>query len=115
MAKVKSKNLIVPQGSIWRFQIIYDTDITGWEARMQMRENIDDADPVFDTDAGDGTIVVTPNSPVVDQSEIFLTVAAAVTEAFKFEEAVYDVEIYQGAEVVRIIKGTVKLDREVTR
>lgn len=115
MGAVQKKNWKIPQGTTWRMRIVYGADLTGWTPRMQMRETVDATNVVFDTAEGDGDFVMVEDTPEVGQTELTLTVAAAITGAFNFEEAVYDIEVYLVDEVIRILQGAIVVNKEVTR
>jgi hypothetical protein len=46
---------------------------------------------------------------------IFYEITAAQTAAMNFTKAVYDIEIYSGSYVDRIMEGNVSFSKEVTR
>jgi hypothetical protein len=61
--------------------------------------------------AGDGTgLYITPESGSID-----VLMSAQVTEDFNFDTGVYDLELYSGSVVERLLEGKVKISREVTR
>ena len=85
-------------------------DLTGWTARMQIRENIDDATEILE--------LLSPTDIAIstNDAKITITIAAAVTAALDFDEAVYDLELIAvGGEVTPLVEGTVTLCKEVTR
>jgi len=116
MAKVQRKNLKICQGStyIHTFAITHEDgtayDLTGFSARMQIRQTIDAITPELDVTDAD------PELEVIEvDSEVKLTLSAAVTAAWTFTEAVYDIEVFQGSFVKRVVKGSIQVDKEVTR
>ncbi len=46
---------------------------------------------------------------------IGIYISAATSSAFTFDTARYDLEIYTGSNVTRLLEGQVKLSKEVTR
>ena len=46
---------------------------------------------------------------------IGLYISAASSSALNFDSALYDIEIESGSLVTRLLQGTIKLSREVTR
>ena len=123
MAKVQRVNLKVLQGStyIHDFTLVNESDggiydLTSKEVRMQIRALLADTDTIFniDTSTGDTTdgssISVNTTTGVIT-----LTITALESDGWDFSQAVYDMEVYEGAVVKRVIKGTVRLDKQVTR
>jgi hypothetical protein len=118
MAVVKEVELVIPQGATFIYEITYKDpsnntpiNLTGYTARMQMREKIDDTATIFSATTENGALFVSGSTGMV-----VLTIPAAITAAFQFKKVVFDIEIQSAAGVVtRLVKGTMLLDREVTR
>jgi hypothetical protein len=120
MAAVKEVELILPQGATFIYEVTYkdpDTDLpinlTGYSARMQIREKVDSTTTLYSalSTGVSPAIVITAGSGLV-----VLTIPATTTAAFTFKKAVFDLEIQSTAGVVtRLVKGTILLDKEVTR
>jgi hypothetical protein len=90
---------------------IEPTDITGFTARMQIREKWHSTAFIHELTTENGGITLR-----VADAAIILEISPAVTETFKFNQAVYDVEmISPGADVTRIFEGIVTLHKEVTK
>lgn len=111
-------NLIFYQGATFK-RIIRLTDataepidLTGATARMHIRAAIADETPIIELDNTNGRAVV---SDAVN-GEITLLIADEDTAALDFTAGVYDLEIeYSDGTVDRVLAGTVKLSKEVTR
>lgn len=110
-------NFIMEQGATFKrtITITDDTgtpwDLTGYSARMQIRNTIDAASTELDISTTSGEITLTPASGIVT-----VEVPATDTANLTFDTAVYDLEIEDGSGFVwRIIQGTVTLNKEVTR
>lgn len=115
----------VYQGQTWEEQLIVQnpdgtpTDLTGFKARMHVREEISSPDTILELGDADGTLVVTDAAA----GEITLLVSAAATAAlplnFEPQSWVYDLEIYRESPapeyVQRILQGFVHAVPEVTR
>jgi len=85
-------------------------DLTGYTARMQIREDIDDATEILEL------LSPTDINISIADARITVTIADTVTETFDFEEAVYDLELESSTgETTRLLEGTVTLSKEVTR
>lgn len=85
-------------------------DLTGWSARMDIRENINDTTTVVS--------LVSPTNITISTNDagIRIIIAASVTEAFDFDMGVYDLELEDPSGfVVRLVEGDVTLKKEVTR
>jgi len=85
-------------------------DLTGWTARMQIREDITDVTPIIEL------LSPTDIDISVTDARITITIADTVTEAFDFEAGVYDLELEDsGGATTRLIEGSITLCKEVTR
>jgi hypothetical protein len=119
----------IEQGSTVNFEIQYKdssgnpVDLTGFNGRMQIRSNFADNSPITyatlsSSLAADGTGLNFSGSngttPPTSGS-IGIIISAASSSAFTFDTARYDLEIYSGNTVTRLLEGMVKLDKEVTR
>lgn len=118
MAEVKSVELVVPQGTTFKYQITFlDQDnnnapvnMTGWESRLQMRLKVADPDPPLYS-ATELTHIELGNGVALWK------VPATVTAEWEFKKCVFDWEVQDpgSGEVFRLVKGTIELDKEVTR
>ena len=124
----------IEQGTTVDFRIDYKDsngnpiDLTGYEARMQIRSNYNqDSGVLYATlssslDACGTGLNMTPTSSSVilpkSSGSIGVYISAASSSQFTFGEAFYDLEIYSGsgdcAYVNRILQGKVKISKEVT-
>ena len=87
------------------------SDITGFTARMQIREKWHSPDVIVELTTENGGIVLT-----VEDASIELTLLPTATALYTFRQAVYDIEmISPGGAVTRIIEGTITLSKEVTK
>lgn len=87
-------------------------DLTSWTAVMHIREEIDDTATIVELTSPTDITIST------NDAKITITIAAAVTAAFDFDTAYYDLELLDDsvpAVVTRLIEGEVELRREVTR
>lgn len=109
-------NFTIKQGATFRkpFQWIADgvpVDMTGWTARMQIREEVDSEIVISELTTENGGITIDPL-----QGKIDLYLSPEQTSQLNFESAVYDIELVdQVGEVYRDIEGKIKLSLEVTR
>lgn len=109
-------DLIFEQGATFtqNFQWVDENgtpiDLTGYSARMQVRDTVDS--PAFHIELTDanGRIALGGTAGTIQ-----LTIAATDTAALTFEDAVYDLELVNGATVTRLVYGGVQLRPEVTR
>ena len=117
----------IEQGATTKFEIQYTDgkstpiDLTGFTARMHIRETYDSASIILAMSSvleSDGTGLnlngLASNQPL-SEGKIGVYISADKTAAFSFDQAVYDLELVKGSEVTRLIQGTIKLSREVTR
>jgi len=84
--------------------------LTDWTARMDIRDELDDAITLVSLTSPDDIVIN------ITTAEIQIIIAADVTAALDFTEAVYDLEMIDDSGVVtRLIEGNVTLIKEVTR
>lgn len=119
----------IEQGSTLDFEIQYKDpnnlpiNLTGYSGKMQIRSNFADNTPVTyitlsSSLAADGTGLNFSGSNGTTSPKsgsIGIYISAASSSAFTFHTARYDLELYTGAEVTRILEGQVTLSKEVTR
>jgi len=117
----------IEQGATTKFEIQYTDgagdpiDLTNYSARMHIRETYDSASTilamtnVLDSDGTGLNLNGISNTQPLSEGKIGVYISATVTAAFDFSQAVYDLELVNGTEVIRLIQGTVKLSREVTK
>lgn len=87
-------------------------DLTGYTARMQIREKLDSTTFIKEltTDVGEGIEIDTANF------KISITISATDTAAFTFSSAVYSLELVSSTGIVSpLLNGTLTLVKEVTR
>lgn len=86
-------------------------DLTGFTARMQIRENLSATAVLLELNTENGRINIEGADGRV---ELLLT--ADETAAITWKRGVYDLEIESpDGEVKRLLKGRITVDREVTR
>jgi hypothetical protein len=108
-------NLIIEQGATFsRVLNVLQNDIafnlTGYDARMQIRSQINSSTTLISLAIGSGITIVGASG------QITITISAAATAVLSFDSAYYDLEIISPSGVVtRLLQGIVELSREVTR
>lgn len=107
-------NLTIEQGANYSKTFTYtDTtvDLTGYSARMQIRESFSSVSTLADlSTTGSGLSISVPSRSVT------INLAASTTAALSFTSGVYDLEIVSPANTVtRLLEGTVTLSKEVTK
>lgn len=127
MAKPAKKNLELYQGSTWEQLITVTTDaaglvpmnLTGFQARMQLREELGSPTVVLDLNPGNGRIGVVDAPGGVIQILVSAADTAALPLNFEPQTYVYDLEVFRATpapEYVRkVLVGKVKCLPEVTR
>lgn len=86
-------------------------NLTGFTARMQIRETVESTTVLHSLTTENGGITLGGAA-----GTIALTISATDTAAFTFDTAVYDLEVVSGGDVVtEIASGAVLMNNEVTR
>jgi hypothetical protein len=106
----------VEQGATWRRVLTLKdddgdpVDLTGFTARMQVRESQDSPTPLLSLTTGSG---ITVDGPA---GQLTLLIADETSTAWTWRYGVYDLEVESaGGEVTRLLRGEIEVDREVTR
>jgi len=124
-------NFTIEQGTTVDFEVQYKdsnllpVDLSAYTGRMQIRSNYADNQPVTyitlsSSLAPDGTGLNFSGSAArglksPKSGSIGVYILAASSSAFNFAKAKYDLELYSGSFAVRLLEGTITLDKEVTR
>jgi len=122
-------NFTIEQGTTVNFELAYKDangaaiNLTGYSGRMQIRPDYADSTKTsylylssslnadrtginFSGSAG-------TNSPSLGTIGVYIS--AVTSSTLNFDTAVYDLELQSGSVVTRLLQGTIKLSREVTR
>ena len=117
--------MLIEQGATVNISLAYKdsnnipVDLTGYNARMKIRDNYADSATttyfaLSSSLAPDGTGITLGGT----SGTIGIFISAASTSVVSFDTAYYDLELVTGSAnpiVTRLIQGTVKLSKEVTR
>lgn len=112
------KNLVIEQGVTFRFSFRLKEktsgnplDLSGYTGRMQIRPKAGSTTVIADLTTENGGISINGS-----EGRISIYITDEETATYAFTSARYDLEIVSaGGEVVRVFKGSVKLDPEVTK
>jgi hypothetical protein len=122
-------NFTIEQGATIKFELQYKDsignpiDLTGYSGRMQIRPDYADNTKklyiyLSSSISPDGTGLnfggLSGTMPP-ESGSIGLFISAVSSSTLNFETAYYDIEIESGSIVTRLLQGTIKLSREVTR
>jgi len=95
----------------WKDDTEEEVDLTGFSARLQMRESIDAEEPFLTLTTENGGITLGGAT-----GTITLSSAASDTAALAVTSGVYDLELISGSGIItRLLQGSVLISREVTR
>jgi len=120
-------SFVIEQGATFTVELQYKDgngtpiDLTGYGGRMQIRPSIASSTIYASLSSSlnpDGTGINfsgSNGSTPPTSGSIGLYISAASSSLLNFDLAVYDLEIYSGSFVSRILEGQVKLSKEVTR
>ena len=114
------KDITVDKGATFELQIIYKdaqsvvVDLTGYTARGQVRSNANSADKVAEFTC---TIPTPTNGTVIctipaDKTELIPTTGATYADKDTYY---YDIELVNGAEVIRLINGVCYVSPVITK
>lgn len=116
MATVR-RDITIPQGGIFRMNIAVQNsdktvrDLTGYSARMQVRESVSSLVTLVEATTANGYITISLVSGIV-----MVLIPSDITEAMVWSAGVYDLEIYtDDTDVERLVEGNAALSLEVTR
>jgi hypothetical protein len=104
------------QGATFTRTIVYEDangapiNLTGYIARMQVREDYSTATAVLTLTTENGRIALGGAN-----GTIVLNIAASAMELIPANSYVYDLELEYGAVVTRLVQGTFTVNAEVTR
>jgi hypothetical protein len=96
-------------------------DLTGYQARMQIRPGIEASDVYISLSSSlspDGTGLNLNGSDGVtplESGSVGIYISAYSSSLLNFTEAFYDLEMVNGREVTRLLEGKVRLSKNVTR
>jgi hypothetical protein len=117
----------IEQGATTSFQVVYKdangnpVNLSGYHARMQVRETLASSTVIcrlsssIDADGTGLNLSGSAGNLPLASGSIGVYISAASSSAFSFDTAVYDLELVTGITVTRLLQGTIKLDKEVTR
>ena len=111
-------NLTIYQGATYRKSWDLQSndtpmDLTGWTARMQIREKLK-SDVILHelTTENDGIVI----DVAAEYTRLSLYINPADTASFPVKKGVYDLELIDiNGDVARLLMGKVVIDQEVTR
>ena len=115
-----SQRLALEQGARFFHELVLKDkegtvkDLTGFAARMQARNCVEDTDTILDMNASNGQAVVTGGA----NSKVTLDIGADITKDLVPGSYVYDLEIFETAaptNVTRVVEGKLDITAEVTR
>ena len=109
------KNFLVYQGTTFMANFSWDIENypleMGCIAAMQIRPDIKSDVVVCEATTENGKITINPSSNIIE-----IKIPASETTLFKFEKAVYDIELeFPNGDRFRIVQGAMTLSLEVTR
>jgi hypothetical protein len=125
-------SFVIEQGATTDFQIIYKdsagipVNLSGYTAAMQIRNAqggstlyaslTSSLGNVYNKKSGSAFISLSGSNLSTPQisGSIGIYIGHAVTNAFTFNEAYYDIEITNGQIRTRLLEGTVKVSKQVT-
>lgn len=120
-------SFVIEQGSTLNLELQYKdsngtpVDLTNYGGRMQIRPSVASSTIYITLSSSlnpDGTglnFSGSNGSTPPTSGSIGMYISAISSSLLNFDQAVYDLEIFSGSFVSRILEGQVKLSKEVTR
>ena len=113
-------DITIEQGATFTLNLSYKNSAgavqdlsSSYSARMKIRESVGGT-IIASTESGDSPKNTITIALAASGNNIIVTISAANTAAFDFDNAVYDLELISGLIIDRIIEGRVFLSKEVT-
>jgi len=109
-------NLTIKKGATWKQNLTYTDasgviiDLSGYTARMQIRQTYQSAEVLAELTTENGGITITGGT-----GELDLLISATDTANLPPIVGLYDLEIILGSEVTRLIEGKVNITENITR
>lgn len=110
-------DLVIEKGATFIKKIYYKDknknviDLTGYTARMQIRERSSSANYIVELTTANGGIIITTST-----GEIKLFISDTDTSAITANKGVYDLELIDGSgTVIKLLRGTVSFIEEITK
>jgi hypothetical protein len=109
-------DLIIEQGATYVREFRWLTDgvpvnLTGYTAKMQVRETAASADVLLEASTANGKIAI-----AADAGRVTITLSATETAALEWRSGKYDLELTSpSGTVYRLLKGYVEVSQEVTK
>jgi len=115
MANAHPYPIKIDQGGTWTLSLTYKinnalVNLTGFTASMMVRKNYTDDNAILTLTTSNGGIALGGSA-----GTIVLTASATLTAAMPPGNGVYDIELYTGGEVRKLLRGDVTIVPEVTR
>lgn len=110
-------NLIIYQGATFRKSLVWSrgeapVDLTGAEARLQVRKNAKSDAVLLEMTTANGGL----NIPATPLGTLEFHLSATATSALTFLEGEYQLEVEEAnGDVTRLLVGTITVDPELTR
>lgn len=107
---------MILQGATWSHQITIQEsdgsifDLTGYTARMQIRETHNSAAILLELTTENGRIAINTST-----GTITLTILASDTTEITWSRGVYDLELVYGITITRLFQGSIEVSPNVTR
>lgn len=110
-------NFTIEQGAtlmkpfIWKDSDGVPVDLTGYTAKMQVRQSPQSGTVLLELSTSNGRITLGGAA-----GTITLALTAAITAAIAWRRGVYDIELTSGdGTVTRLLEGEIQVSKEVTR
>jgi len=117
----------IEQGATTNFEIQYKDsgstpiNLAGYSAKMQLRTALDNSTALLTLSSSlqpDGTglnLSGSNGNTTLRSGSIGVIISAITSSVLDFDTAVYDLELMSGSVVTRLLEGTVRLSKNVTR
>ena len=111
-------NIDLEQGSDYGLDIVYKDgdgdliDLTSYGARMDIKDS-PDSDAITSLTNTNGGLII--HTIATSSPNIQISMTAGATAALDFDNEFYDLEVFSGISVSKVLRGRVKLIKEITK
>lgn len=85
-------------------------DLSGYTAKLQIRDSYNSDIVLHESNTENGQINI-----IASSGSVTINIPASDTDKFDFDRGYYDLEIYNGSIVNRLLEGSVVISKQITK